>query len=59
MQSRAIASRWTVAPRHQRYAVERTLERSGRPVDHDQIIVLPFEAGCGKVRGARAQPSPI
>jgi hypothetical protein len=23
--------------------------------DHDQIVVLPFEAGCGKVRGAGAQ----
>jgi hypothetical protein len=39
--------------------IERALEsrrRSGA-LDHDQIIVLALEAGCGKVRGARAQPA--
>ncbi len=28
-------------------------------LDHDQIIVLPVETGCGKVRGAGAQHAPI
>jgi hypothetical protein len=27
--------------------------------DHNQIIILPLEPGCGKVRGAGAQQPPI
>jgi len=27
--------------------------------DHDQVIVLVLEAGCGKVRGAGAQQPPV
>jgi transposase len=40
---------------------ERTLERCGRSggFNHDEIIVLPLEARCGKVRGAGAQQAPV
>ena len=27
--------------------------------NHDQIIILPLEPGCGKVRGAGAQQPPV
>jgi len=28
-------------------------------LDQDQIVVLPLDAGCGKVRGAGAQQRPV
>jgi hypothetical protein len=39
--------------------IESTFERSSclYALDHDKIIVLPLEAGRGKVRGAGAQES--
>jgi hypothetical protein len=47
---------------HQSFAagksrIESTLERFGRfgALDHDRVIVLALVAGCGKVRGDRAE----
>jgi hypothetical protein len=41
--------------------IDGTLERACGPsaLNHDQIIVLVLEAGCGKVRSAGAQQPPV
>ena len=54
-----LAGRPNFAPRKSR--IERALERRGSidALDQDQIIVLPLEAGCGKVRSAGAAQPPV
>jgi hypothetical protein len=52
---------WTCSPllAAGKSSIKSTLERRRRAPDHDQIIVLPLEAGRGEVRGAGPQQAPV